>query len=139
MTVGVSAMAMPASLKASILAWAVPLPPLTMAPASASFGFWGGNKDVSASLNLTLRDKEGAAQICGVAITGNPPGNTIVTAASSSLSIAANGMATLKLTLAAGKSSQTGSGDRSGDVVLTCGSMTLLVPWWVRIDREAKP
>jgi len=113
--------------------------PVTSDPASASFGFWGGNKDVSASLNLTLRDKEGAAQICGVAITGNPPGNTIVTAASSSLSIAANGMATLKLTLAAGKSSQTGSGDRSGDVVLTCGSMTLLVPWWVRIDREAKP
>jgi minor extracellular serine protease Vpr len=112
--------------------------PVTSDPASASFGFWGGNKDVSAALNLILRDKEGAAQTCGVAVTGNPTGNTILTAPSS-VSIAANGTATLTLTLAAGKSSQTGGGDRSGDVVLTCGSTTLLVPWWVRIDREAKP
>ena len=103
-------------------------------PASASFGFWGGNKDVGATQALTLRSATGGAQSCTVAVTGPS-----IVSAPSSVSVPASATATLALTLNAGKAGQTGSGDYSGDVELTCGGTTLRVPWWVRIDRNGKP
>ena len=103
-------------------------------PASASFGFWSGNKNVSGTQALALRSATGGAQSCDVAVTGS----TIVSAPSS-VSVPASGTATLALTLNAGKANQTASGDYSGDVELTCSGTTLRVPWWVRIDRNGKP
>ena len=109
--------------------------PLTFDPASASFGFWNGNMDVSSSLDLGVKNVSGASQTCDVLVT-DP---AIVSASSSSFSLAAGESTTLSLALSAGKSNQTGSGDYSGDVVVTCDDTTLMVPWWVRINRQGKP
>jgi minor extracellular serine protease Vpr len=108
--------------------------PVLSDPASASFSFWNGNKDVSATLDLTLRSATGSDQSCAVSVSG-----PAIVSAPSAVAVPASGTATLTLTLAAGKAGQTGSGDYSGDVRLTCGSTTLLVPWWTRISREGKP
>lgn len=109
--------------------------PLTFDPASASFGKWTGNKDVSATLPLAVRNVSGGTQACTVTVTGP----TVVTASPSAFMLASSGSTTLTLTLSGGRTSQTPTGDRSGDVQITCGSTTLLVPWWTRIDREGKP
>ncbi len=105
--------------------------PLTFDPASASFGLWTGNKNVSATLDLAVRNVSGSGQSCSVTVTGP----TIVTASPGSISLASGASTTLSLTLNAGKANQTGSGDYDGDVVITCGGTTLRVPWWTRIDR----
>lgn len=109
--------------------------PLLFNPASASFGYWSGNKDASASLDLQVRNVSGADQTCSVTVSGPP----IVSASSASLSLAAGESASLSLALQAGKASQTGSGDYSGDVIVDCGGAVLRVPWWTRINRQAKP
>jgi minor extracellular serine protease Vpr len=109
--------------------------PLTFDPASVSFGFWGGNKSVSADLPVLVNNVSGAPQTCSVSVSGP----SIVSASTTSLSLAAGETTTFTLSLRAGKSSQTPSGDYSGDVEVTCGSTLLRLPWWVRIDRQAKP
>ena len=110
--------------------------PLTISPSSASFGLRSGNKNISATLDLAVRNVSGSEQTCSVTVTG--PG--IVTPLSD-VSVPAGGSATLTLSLEAGRTSQTGSGDYDGDVVINCGvsTPTLRVPWFVRIDRLAKP
>lgn len=109
--------------------------PLTIQPASASFGKWTGNKGVTASLDLKVVNVDAGTQSCTVSMTGP----TIVTASTGSISLSSGGSTTLTLTLNAGKADQTPSGDYDGDAVLSCGTTTLEVPWWVRIDREAIP
>jgi len=109
---------------------AAPDIPVTIDPASASFGLWTGNKPVSASLDLTLFDVSDGAT-CSVEVTGPE----IVTASSDSVTVPDDGNATLTLILDAGRSDTTPSGDYAGDVELNCDGTTLLVPWWVRIDR----
>jgi minor extracellular serine protease Vpr len=108
--------------------------PVTIAPASASFGFWGGNKNVSQTMDLSILNVSSASQTCSVLVSGDP----LVTAPGS-FSVDAGASTTLTLDLEAGKSNQTPSGDYDGDVEITCGSTLLRVPWWVRIDRQAKP
>jgi minor extracellular serine protease Vpr len=109
--------------------------PLTIDPASASFGFWSGNKDVKGSLELAIRNVSGGNQTCSVAVSGPD----IVTASADSLDLSAGETTNLTLVLAAGKANQTGSGDYAGDVVIDCGGTELKVPWWLRIDRQGKP
>lgn len=109
--------------------------PLTFDPASASFGFWNGNMNVSSTLDLAVRNVSASNQSCSVAVTGP----AIVTASTSAFSLDPNASTTLSLTLSAGKADQTGSGDYTGDVEVTCGGTTLRVPWWVRINRQGKP
>lgn len=109
--------------------------PLTVDPASASFGRFTGNKVASGTLRLAVRNVSGSNQSCTVAVTGSP----IVAASPSSFSLATDGATSVTLTLDAGKEGTTASGDRSGDVELACSSTTLRVPWFVRIDRQGKP
>lgn len=110
--------------------------PATIDPASASFGRWTGNKTVSASLVLSVRNVSGFTQLCSASVTGP----AIVTVAPGGFTLAPSGTTTLTLTLDAGKEGDSASGDRSGDVEIACGgSSSLKVPWWVRIDREGKP
>jgi minor extracellular serine protease Vpr len=109
--------------------------PLTISPASASFGRFAGNKVATGTLVLTVQNVSGSPQSCSVRVSGS----AIVTASPSTLALATGGTATVTLTLDAGKESTSVSGDRSGDVELACGSTTLRVPWWVRIDRQGKP
>ncbi len=112
--------------------------PLTFDPATASFGFWGGNKVVSGILDLKVHNVSGSGQSCTNTVTGPAIGPAIVTAPST-LTLAVGETKTLRLTLNAGQSNLTPSGDYSGDVVVTCGATTNRVPWFVRIDREGKP
>ncbi len=109
--------------------------PLTFDPASVSFGFWGGNKNVSADMDVLVKNVSGGSQSCSVAVSGP----SLVSASTTSLSLNAGETTTFTLSLRAGKASQTGSGDYSGDVEITCGSTLLRIPWWLRIDRQAKP
>jgi minor extracellular serine protease Vpr len=109
--------------------------PLTVDPASASFGRFTGNKVASGALALAVRNVSGSDQSCAVEVTGSD----IVTASPSGFSLEPGGTASVTLTLDGGKESTTASSDRSGDVELACGSTTLRVPWFVRIDRQGKP
>lgn len=108
--------------------------PITIDPASASFGLWEGNKPVSASLDLTLFDQSDGPT-CDVTVTGPQ----IVTASAAQVTVPDDGSATLTLMLDAGRADTTPNGDYSGDVVLTCDGTDLQVPWWVRIDRKGQP
>jgi minor extracellular serine protease Vpr len=107
--------------------------PVLIDPASASFGFWNGNKTVAATLDLTVRSA-GASMSCAVVVTG---GGGRVTAPATV--VATPGGATLTLTLNGGGAAQTPSGDYSGDVELDCGGTDLKVPWWTRVARNGKP
>jgi minor extracellular serine protease Vpr len=109
--------------------------PLTISPASASFGRFTGNKAANATLSLAVRNVSSSGQLCSAAVTGP----AIVSVSPTAFSVATGGTTTLTLMLDAGKAAASGSGDRSGDVELTCGSTTLRVPWFVRIDRQGKP
>jgi hypothetical protein len=62
-----------------------------------------------------------------------------VTASTDLLSLLAGEATSFELILDAGSSDDTPSGDYDGDVVVTCGSTTLMMPWWFRVDREGKP
>jgi minor extracellular serine protease Vpr len=98
--------------------------PTRFDPASVSFGFWSGNKPVLSSVDVTAT---GAS--CGTpTVTGTPGVN---------VTVSGSAPGTLTVTLNGGTSA--GSGDYSGDVVLTCDGTTLRIPWWVRIDRHGKP
>jgi minor extracellular serine protease Vpr len=112
--------------------------PLTINPATASFGFWGGNKAANAALDLDVLNVSGGSLACSVSVTGP----SIVSASTGTLDLAGGDSASLTVTLAAGTASDTPSGDYDGDVLIDCGGTlgTLLrVPWWVRIDRNGKP
>lgn len=108
--------------------------PVTIDPVSASFGYWTGNKPLSASLDLRLYDVSDGAT-CTVAVSGP----AIVSAAEAQVDVPDGGSASLTLLLDGGRADTTPTGDYSGDVELTCDGTTLLVPWWVRVNREAKP
>jgi minor extracellular serine protease Vpr len=109
--------------------------PLTFDPASASFGLWNGNKDVSADIDLFIRNVTDNSQLCELSVTGPE----IVSISQDNLTLEAGETITLGLMLRAGKANQTPSGDYDGDVVIECGSVELKIPWWTRIDRQVKP
>jgi minor extracellular serine protease Vpr len=109
--------------------------PLTFDPASVSFGFWNGNKTVQGSMTVRVKNVSSSTQLCGAAFSGSP----VFSVSPSAFSVAAGGTAALTVSLSGGSSSQTPSGDYSGDVVVTCGGTTLELPTWTRINREGKP
>jgi minor extracellular serine protease Vpr len=100
--------------------------PLTLDPASVSFGRWIGNKPVSASLPVAVKNVSGSSQLCSASIDGSP----FVSVSPTAFSIAAGATHTLTVALDAGRS--LAIGDHSGDVTVACGSTTLKAPWWVR-------
>lgn len=100
--------------------------PLTLDPASVSFGRWSGNKPVSASVDVTVKNVSGSAQMCSASVDGSP----FVSVSPTSFSVNAGAAATLTVALNAGRS--LAPGDHSGDVALLCGGTTLKAPWWVR-------
>jgi hypothetical protein len=66
-------------------------------------------------------------------------GDAILTAEPAGLIVPAGEIADLTLTLDGGTANQTPTGDYDGDVLITCGGVELKMPWYTRIDREAKP
>jgi minor extracellular serine protease Vpr len=109
--------------------------PLTFDPSNASFGYWSGNRYVRADLDVAVKNVGAADQSCAVAVTGDP----IVTADPAAFSVPAGESTTLVVTLDAGTSGDTPTGDYQGDVVITCGGVELKMPWFTRINRQAKP
>jgi len=109
--------------------------PLTLDPSNASFGFWNGNRYVRDELSVAVKNVSGVEQSCTVVVTGDP----ILTAEPADLVVPAGESTSLMLTLDAGTGNQTPTGDYDGDVVITCGGAELKMPWYTRIDREAKP
>lgn len=108
--------------------------PVTFNPSSVSFGLWQGNKSAKDTIDVVVRNVSGSAQTCNVAVTGP----SIVSASPSTLTLSAGASATITVELNAGRAGRTGTGDYEGDVVVTCNSTELKVPWFVRIDRLGK-
>ena len=108
--------------------------PATIAPASASFGFFNGNAQANGSVDLTIT-ATGADTLCGVTVTG---GGGRVTTSATAITATSSG-SVLTVTFTGGRAAETPSGDYSGDVVLDCGGTELKVPWWTRVDRNGKP
>jgi minor extracellular serine protease Vpr len=100
--------------------------PLTFAPASVSFGAWSGNKPVSASVDVSVKNVSDSAQSCTASIGDSP----FVSVSPTAFSLDSGGTTTLTATLDAGRS--LAPGDQEGDLEVTCGSTTLKAPWWVR-------
>ena len=109
--------------------------PVTFDPVSVSYGFWSGNKPVAADVTLTLRDAVGDGASCDFMVTGD----AYITPESGDVSIASAGNAALTFSLDAGRADTTSSGDYGGDIEFTCDGTELVVPWWVRIDRQGRP
>jgi minor extracellular serine protease Vpr len=105
--------------------------PLTIDPVSASFGYWSGRMDVSASVDLTIRSVSANSQTCSVAVVGSP----LVTVSTDSITLQPGESTTVTVQFSGGRSA---SGDYSGDVSIDCGSAELLVPWWTRINRQGR-
>jgi len=113
--------------------------PLTIEPASVSFGFWNGNRSVADARALKLTNVSGAALSCALQVEvlrGHPA--LEVSVSPSSVSFPNPGdIAMVTLSMSGGRALPTG--DYEGDLTLTCGGKTLRVPWWLRVDREGKP
>lgn len=112
--------------------------PLTVHPASISFGLFRGNGPVDASHDVTLLNVAGSLQTCSVAVTGSTTA-AAVTASPNTFALSPGGTTTLTITLDGGRTAQTPGGDYSGDVEVTCGSTVLKAPWFVRVDRKSIP
>jgi minor extracellular serine protease Vpr len=97
----------------------------TFAPASVSFGFHQGSSAISVSRTVT---HTAASATINVTKAGWTTGPTITVAQSSG---------SFTVTLTAAKS--VASGDYTGDIEVTAGTQTHRLPYWVRIDRKAKP
>jgi minor extracellular serine protease Vpr len=107
--------------------------PVTFDPVSVSYGYWSGNKPVAADFTLTLYDADGTGASCSVvSVTGQ-----YVTPSADQVLIPAGGSSSLILSLDAGRSDTTVTGDYGGDVAFSCDGTPLVVPWWVRINRQA--
>lgn len=100
----------------------------TLDPASISFGVFTGNKYVQGSVEVAIT---GASCSVDDVTQSDGPVDTDVSATIDG--------GTLTVDLDAGITAQAPSGDYAGDIVLDCGGDTLLAPWFVRIDRNAKP
>lgn len=109
--------------------------PVTLDPASVSFGFWSGNKPVSATVDVMVRNVSNSSQNCDVTVTGP----SIVSASPTNFTLETGATTTINVALDAGRSQTTPSGDYDGDINVDCTDGLLMAPWWVRIDRQAKP
>lgn len=108
--------------------------PLTIDPVSASFGLFNGNVNATSTVTLMLKNVSGSAQNCGVAISG-----PALVSGPATVGVNAGASTSLTLSLNGGKASKTASGSYTGNVTLTCGATQLRAPWFVLINRQAKP
>jgi minor extracellular serine protease Vpr len=100
--------------------------PLTLDPASVSFGRFLGNKPISGTVSVTVKNVSSTSQLCGVAVTG--PAGSGVSVSPTSFSLAAGATTTLTVSLNLGQGAALG--DREGDITL-CG---LKAPWWYTVE-----
>lgn len=101
-------------------------------PVSVSFGLQKGMAPVSLSRTVTVFNTGAASRTYTISVTDPEPGVDI-NVSTSSLTVAPGATATFTVTLTVARSVP--SGDYDGDITVTWSSSTLLIPWWVRIDR----
>lgn len=118
---------------------AAAMTPLTIEPASVSFGFWNGNKPVAEARTLILTNASGSALFCslGVEILHGHPALRVAAHPTSISFSGPGGTALVTLSMSGGRALPTG--DYEGDLTILCGGKVLRVPWWLRVDREGKP
>ena len=106
--------------------------PATLFPSSVSFGVWTGGEPVMASMDVTFTNQQTSALSCSLAYTSTTadPGISLST---NSLSIPVGGTATVTVRLDGGF--KVGTGLFYGDLVATCGGVTLKAPWFVGVQR----
>ncbi|GAB6875328.1 S8 family serine peptidase [Thermaerobacter litoralis] len=112
--------------------------PVTLDPVSISFGYFNGNAPVSGEQALTLHNVSGTRQTCTVTVVRDAT-DPAVTVSAGSVTLDPGAYATLTVSMEGGRSDTTPSGDYDGELVFRCGGKELRAPWWLRVDREAKP
>ncbi|QIA26557.1 S8 family serine peptidase [Thermaerobacter sp. PB12/4term] len=112
--------------------------PLTLDPVSVSFGYFNGNAPVSGRQDITLHNVSSSTQTCTVTVVRDAA-DPAVTVSAEQVTLAAGATATLTVTMDGGRSDRLPSGDYDGELVLDCGGKVLRAPWWLRVNREAKP
>jgi minor extracellular serine protease Vpr len=91
----------------------------TFDPMSLSFGISKGNRQVNETITVTVRNLSGAAKT--LSLTGGTNAMTFP----SSVDLPANGTATFDVSL-----STRGFAEAEGDITVTAGSETFLIPFW---------
>lgn len=91
----------------------------TFDPMSLSFGISNGNRPVNETISVTVRNLSGAAKDLAIS------GGTDAMSFPANLSVPANGTATFEVSL-----STRGPAAAEGDLTITDGSETFLVPFW---------
>ncbi len=100
------------------------------AQASISFGVFTA-QSFTRSVPVTLTDVSGASMTYSITISSIVLCGGCVTASASSLTVAGGGTAGFSVTITTNPS--IAQGDYYGDIVLTSGSVTLNIPFWVRL------
>lgn len=102
-------------------------------PVSVSFGFHRGRASISESRTVTVFNTSTVSQrTYGISVTTNEPLVTpTVTTTALSVGAAALGSFTVSLSIP----QSVPSGDYQGDVVVSDGTTTMRLPWWVQVDR----
>ncbi len=106
--------------------------PATLYPSSVSFGVWTGGEPVVASMDVTFTNQGASTLACDLSYTHatTDPG---ISLSASTLSVPVGGTATVTVNLNGGF--KVGTGFFHGDVVATCGGVTLKAPWFVGVER----
>ncbi len=114
--------------------------PVTVEPATASFGLFTGNADANGAVALAVRNVSGTEQTCSVADTETPAGSRL-SVSPAYFTLVPGATATLTVAFAGGKAGTTPTGTYTGDVEIDCGDTgpDLLVPWLALVDRRGKP
>ena len=113
--------------------------PLTLNPSSVSFGLFTGNPPIVASTNVVLKNVAGTDLSCSLTTTNNlglPEGSAPTVP--SSVSISAGKTATIAVSLNLGHlmAQPAFAAIFYGEVVVTCGSVTLHAPWSVVLQHS---
>ena len=106
--------------------------PATLYPSSVSFGVWTGGGPRVASADVSFTNPGARALTCGLSFT-HATADPGISLSVSSLAIPVGGTATVTVNLNGGF--RVGTGFFYGDVVATCGGVTLRAPWFVGVER----
>lgn len=102
------------------------------APASVSFGLQKGMAPVSMSRTVTVFNTGTSSRTYAISVADPEPG-VDVNVSTGSLTVGPGATATFNVTLSVARTVP--SGDYDGDITVTFNGSTMLIPWWVRIDR----
>lgn len=107
----------------------------TVSPSIVGFGHQEANGQVTRTASITVTDVSGADHIYAVSVTQKASSEVVFSASPASLTVPANGSATVTVTLvSAGVTLTSAFKDFQGDVLLGGSGPTLRLPLWVRFQ-----